>query len=122
MTKMAYKKWMAIVVGSLVVATFTLNLSAVSAQGSIGSCTEATLDGCWSRFYAAGGSPGNESKIYFRIYQACLDGMRIGVAANIVNSDNIYIKQYGSDQSPPFRVLTEMVTIPLDPYPAGVLI
>jgi hypothetical protein len=84
-----------------------------------GECSDGNIDACWARFYAAGGNPSNESRVYFRIFKACQDGIRIGVAANIVDEEEIYVKQYGSGENPPFRLLTSLTTVPLTHYPGG---
>src|SRR6188474_1321376 len=82
------------------------------------ACADGDVDACWARFYVAGDN--DESRVYFRIFRACPDGIRIGIAANVVDEYEFYIKQFGSGESPPFRLLTEPTTVQLNDYPAGV--
>jgi hypothetical protein len=82
------------------------------------ACADGDVDACWARFYVAGDS--DESRVYFRIFRACTDGIRIGIATNIVDEYEFYIKQYGSGENPQFRLLTEPTTVQLNDYPAGI--
>jgi hypothetical protein len=110
-----FKRWL---VTASVVMVALLSIQTTRAV----DCAGGNIDACWARFYAPGDGSGEESRVYFRIFKACQDGMQIGVAANIVDNYDIYIKQYGGGQSPPFRLLTETTTIPLTSMPAGVSI
>ena len=62
---------------------------------------------------------GEEGRVYFRIYKACQDGIRIGIAANYVDDYTFYIKQYGGGEAPPFRLLTDQTHVNLNHYPEG---
>lgn len=81
------------------------------------ACADGDDDACWARFYVPG--DGDDSRVYFRIFRACPDGIRIGIATNMVDEYEFYIKQYGSGQNPPFRLLTEPTTVILNDYPQG---
>jgi hypothetical protein len=83
------------------------------------SCADGNIDACWARFYVAGNGDGTEDMVFFRIYQACPDGVRIGIASNTADEYEFYVKQYGSDQNPQFRLLTEPTTVHLNHYPLG---
>lgn len=82
------------------------------------ACADGDDDACWARFYVPGND--DDSRVYFRIFRACPDGIRIGIAANVVDEYEFYIKQYGSGQNPAFRLLTEPTTVALNDYPRGV--
>jgi hypothetical protein len=83
------------------------------------TCAEGNIDACWARFYVADGGD-EESRVYFRIFRACPDGIRIGIATNIADNYTFYIKQYGSGEAPAFRLLTEQTNVALNDYPEGV--
>src|SRR5690349_14959578 len=86
-----------------------------------GECADGNLDACWARWYVPGGGKGEaESRVYFRIFRACPDGVRIGIATNIADNYTFYIKQFGSGEAPSFRLLTEPTNVALFPYPVGI--
>src|SRR5262245_53659548 len=101
----------------ILLGVFVLLLLPAAAM-SADECADGDIDACWTRYYAGGET--DESKVYFRIFRACQGGLRIGIAANMVDSYEFYVKQYGSGQSPAFRLLTEPTTVNLTHYPAGV--
>lgn len=82
------------------------------------ACADGDIDACWARWYVAGDD--DDSRVYFRIFRACQDGIRIGIATNVVDEYEFYIKQYGGAENPQFRLLTEPTTVQLNDYPAGV--
>ena len=47
-------------------------------------------------------------------------GIRIGIATNIADEYEFYIKQYGGAENPQFRLLTQPTTVALNDYPQGV--
>ncbi len=107
------KRWL-VLVSVLMVVVLSIQTTRAA------ECADGNTDACWARFYAAGGSPDNESRVYFRIFKACQDGMQIGIATNMVDNYDFYIKQFGSAQSPQWRLLTELTNVALDPVPGGV--
>lgn len=110
-----FKRWL-IVVGAVIALLIGFQTA------HAGECSDGDISACWARFYAEGGSPGNESRVYFRIFKSCSDGMRIGIATNMVDDYDFYIKQYANDQSPQWRLLTGITNVALDPVPGGVAI
>ncbi|MBL8166021.1 MAG: hypothetical protein JNJ61_28815 [Anaerolineae bacterium] len=101
------------------VLVFALLLLATRAEVTrAAACADGDDDACWARFYLPGAE--DDSRVYFRIYRACEDGIRIGIASNVADEYEFYIKQYGSGENPPFRLLTEPTTVQLNNYPAGV--
>lgn len=108
-------KWKPIgIVFAILLTTLALGVPAARAA----ACADGDIDACWARFYLPGGD--DDSRVFFRIYRACPDGIRIGIATTDAEEYEFYIKQYGGAENPPFRLLTEPTTVTLNDYPLGV--
>jgi len=108
-----FKRWLGVI---CVVIVALLGIQTAYA----GDCADGNTDACWARFYTANGPMGEEGRVYFRIYKACQDGIRIGIATNIQENYTFYIKQFGNGEAPPFRLLTQQTDVTLNDYPEGV--
>jgi hypothetical protein len=103
---------------AILLTSLLLGIQAIHAAPT--DCADGDIDACWARFYTADGPMGEEGRVYFRIFRACPDGIRIGIATNVQDNYTFYIKQYGGGEAPPFRLLTDETNVALNHYPAGV--
>jgi hypothetical protein len=98
-------------------------LPAAQPVAADGFCPANNPSGCWARWYTDGDPPPGEPALtFYRIYRACKDGIRIGIASNGKNSETIYVTQFGAGQNPQFRQLIDNTDILLQSFPAGLTI